>query len=270
MQSNQIGDFGYGWNLGVQDARITESVPVTDRNGLSLFTSTPFQVGSTVTLTNPEGRRVTFTFQPEITGVSLLGAIWSPRFVAEPGVFDKLEVDDIPLSIRSDGTAGLFLFGLPYNPSEYRLTTKDGTAYKYDQFDGLIDITDRNGNTLTYSDSGIVSSTGESVEFRRDSQGRITEIIDTAGESIEYDYNANGDLVSVTDRTDNTTELVYEQPQLPHYLTEVIDPLGRSGIRSEYSEEGQLVRIIDADGNALDLNFDTARFISNRYRSTWE
>ncbi|AFY56856.1 RHS repeat-associated core domain protein [Rivularia sp. PCC 7116] len=258
LQSNQIGDFGYGWNLGVQDARIQESVPVTDQNGLSLFTSTPFQVGSTVTLTNPEGRRVTFTFQPEITGVSLLGPIWSPRFVAEPGVFDKLEVDNIPLSIRSDGTAGLFLFGFSYNPSEYRLTTKDGTAYKYDQFDGLIDITDRNGNTLTYSDSGIVSSTGESVEFRRDAEGRITEIVDTAGESIEYDYDTNGDLVSVTDRTDNTTELVYEQPQLPHYLTEVKDPLGRSGIRNEYNEQGQLARIIDADGNALDLNFDTA------------
>ncbi|WP_353929182.1 putative Ig domain-containing protein [Okeanomitos corallinicola TIOX110] len=258
LQSNQIGDFGYGWNLGVQDARITESVPVTDPNGLSLFTSTPFQVGSTVTLTNPEGRRVTFTFDPVITGNSLIGTVWSPRFVAEPGVFDKLEVENTPLSIRSDGTAGLFLFGLPYNPSEYRLTTKDGTTYNYGQFDGLIDITDRNGNTLTYSDSGIVSSTGESIEFLRDSEGRITEIIDTAGESIKYDYNANGDLVSVTDRTNNTTELVYEQPQLPHYLTEVVDPLGRSGIRNEYNEQGQLIRIIDADGNALDLNFDTA------------
>ncbi|BAY84562.1 YD repeat protein [Calothrix parasitica NIES-267] len=258
LQSNQIGDFGYGWNLGVQDARITESVPITDPNGFDLFLSTPFQVGSTVTLTNPEGRRVTFTFQPEITGISLLGPIWSPRFVAESGVFDKLEVDDIGLSIKSDGTAGLFLFGFAYNPSEYRLTTKDGTTYNYDQFDGLIDITDRNGNTLTYTDSGIVSSTGESVEFRRDAQGRITKIIDTAGESIEYDYDTSGDLVSVTDRTDHTTELVYEQPQLPHYLTEVKDPLGRSGIRSEYNEQGQLVRIIDADGNALDLNFDNA------------
>ena len=53
LQSNQIGDFGYGWNLGVQDARITESVPITDPNGFDLFLSTPFQVGSTVTLTNP-------------------------------------------------------------------------------------------------------------------------------------------------------------------------------------------------------------------------
>ncbi|MBW4512456.1 MAG: DUF4114 domain-containing protein [Scytonematopsis contorta HA4267-MV1] len=258
LQSNQIGDFGYGWSLGVQDARITESVPVTDRNALSLFTSTPFQVGSTVTLTNPEGRRVTFTFQPVITKVNLLGAIWSPRFVAEPGVFDKLEVDNISLSIRSDGTAGLFLFGFPYNPSKYRLTTKDGTTYQYDQFDGLIDIRDRNGNSLTYTDAGIFSSTGESVKFRRDAKGRITEIIDPAGKLIKYDYNANGDLVSVTDRNGNTNKLVYKQPQLPHYLTEVIDPLGRSGIRSEYNEEGQLVRIIDADGNALDLNFNSA------------
>ncbi|MEL7356414.1 MAG: SBBP repeat-containing protein [Cyanobacteria bacterium J06560_6] len=257
LNSNRVGDFGFGWSLGGQDARIQESVPVTDLNGfgLSFFSATPFEVGSTVTLTNPDGDRVSFTFEPVVTSTSLFGPIWSPRFVAEDGVYDTLEVDYTPLSIRSDGKAGLFLFGLPYNPSEYRLTTRDGTTYRYDQFDGLENITDRNGNTLTYTDNGIFSSTGESVRFVRDGQGRITEIVDLAGQSIEYDYDTNGDLVAVTDREGNNTKLVYEEPQLPHYLSNIVDPLGRGGTRNEYDDEGRLVRLIDADGNALDIAF---------------
>ncbi|MEL7313606.1 MAG: SdrD B-like domain-containing protein, partial [Cyanobacteria bacterium J06559_3] len=259
LEANRSSDFGFGWSLGEQDAQIQESVPVTESSLFSFFTENSFEVGSTVTLTNPEGRRVTFTFDPVVTGFSLFGPIWSPRFVPEPGVFDTLEVDNVPLSVRSDGTVGLFLFSFfSYNPSEYRLTTRDGTTYQYDQFDGLENVTDRNGNTLTYTDNGIFSSTGESVQFLRDGQGRITEIVDPAGNSIEYGYDVSGDLVTVTDREDNTTELVYEEPQLPHYLSDIIDALGRGGIRNEYDDQGRLVRLIDADGNALDVTFDGA------------
>ena len=255
LEANQQGDFGFGWSLGAQDPRIQESVPSTDQSGFGIFTATPFQVGSTVTLTNPEGRRVTFTFDPVISGASLFGPVWSPRFTPEPGVYDTLEVDDTTLTVRADGTVGLFLFGFAYNPSNYRLTTKEGIVYQYDQFDGLIDITDRNGNVLTYSDNGITSSTGQSIDFIRDSQGRITEIIDPAGNFIDYRYDDNGDLVAVTDRTDNTTQFVYEGGR-PHLLDEVIDPLGRSGIRSEYDDNGQLTRLLDAEGNDILLDFD--------------
>ncbi|MEM9214706.1 MAG: putative Ig domain-containing protein [Cyanobacteria bacterium P01_F01_bin.150] len=257
FESNQQGDFGFGWSLGVQDARIQESVPVTDQNGASLFTSTPFKVGDAVTLTNPEGRRVTFTFEPEVTGANFFGPIWSPRFVPEPGVFDTLEVDDLPLSIRPDGSASLFLFSFPFNPSEYKLTTRDGTTYRYDQFNGLESVTDRNGNVLTYTDSGITSSTGQSITFVRDAQGRIDEIIDPSGKVIDYEYDVNGDLISVTDRNQKTTQLKYEDPDRAHYLTEIVDPLGRIGIRTEYNDQGQIERIIDANGNALDLDYDS-------------
>ena len=259
LEANRSGDFGFGWSLGEQDAQIQESVPVTDFNGFGLFTATSFSVGDTVTLTNPEGRRVSFTFDPVVTSfVPFLGPIWSPRFVPEEGVFDTLEVDDISLSVGSNGNVSTFFFPFPYNPSKYRLTTRDGTTYEYDQFNGLESLTDRNGNTLTYTDNGIFSSTGESVEFRRDAQGRITEIVDPAGNSIEYSYDTNGDLVSIRDRSDNTTELVYDDPLLPHYLSNIIDPLGRNGLRSEYDDQGRFARLIDADGNVLNVDFTAA------------
>ena len=259
LQSSFSGDFGFGWNLGVKDAKIQESVPLTEaeKQGVpSFFGANPFTAGTKVYLTNPEGRRVGFTFDPFVAGASLLGAFWKPRFIADPGVYDKLEVDDINLQQRSDGTFGLFLFGFAYNPSEYKLTTKDGTTYEYDQFTGLQEIKDRNNNTLTFRDNGIFSSTGATVEFLRDTQGRITQIKDPTGKAILYGYDAKGNLVSVTDRNNNTTQFIYNNPNRRSFLTEIIDPLGRKGVRTEYDDKGRLARIIDGNGNVTNLGFD--------------
>jgi hypothetical protein len=42
----------------------------------------------------------------------------------------------------------------------------------------LASVTDRNGNTLTYDDSGIFSSTGRSVTFLRDTAGDLASVDD--------------------------------------------------------------------------------------------
>ncbi|MEA5576227.1 putative Ig domain-containing protein [Anabaena sp. UHCC 0451] len=259
LESSNQGDFGYGWDLGLQDANIVEASP--DGRDLSkdnFFGGNSFSVGTRVTLNTPDGRRVGFTFNPVVSQPGLLGAVYAPNFTPDAGVFDKLEVENTSLSIRSDGSVGLYLFGFTYNPSQYKLTTKDGTVYNYDQNFGLIDVKDRNGNTLTFSDEGIVSSTGAEIEFKRDTQGRITEIIDPDGKSIKYSYDSKGNLVTVSDRTNNTTELVYNDQNRQHFLTEIIDPLGRKATRTEYDENGQISKIIDANGNELEINFDAA------------
>ncbi|WP_253852319.1 Ig-like domain-containing protein [Microcystis aeruginosa] len=263
LESASQGDFGYGWDLGLQDAKIVESSPdgrdLSEANSDLFGTSNTFSVGTRVTLNTPDGRRVGFTFNPVPVSASFLGAIYAPKFTPDAGVFDKLEVENTPLTIRSNGTVGAFLFSfLGYNPSQYKLTTKDGTVYNYDQNFGLIDVTDRNGNKLTFSDEGITSSTGAEIDFIRDAQGRITEIIDPDGKSIKYVYDSNGDLIEVIDRTNNTTELVYDDPNRQHFLTEIIDPLGRSATRTEYDENGQISKIIDANGNELNITFDNA------------
>jgi YD repeat-containing protein len=255
LDSQFQGDFGYGWHLALQDAQIQEaSRDGRDLSGDNLFGANAFTVGTRVTLTTPEGRRVGFTFNPTFSGGSLFGPIYKPTFTPDPGVFDTLEVENTDLSVGSDGSVGLFFFGLGFNPSEYRLKTKDGTVYRYGQTQGLIDITDRNGNKLTYTDAGITSSTGQSITFNRDAQGRITEIVDPDGKAIKYSYDGNGDLTGVSDRTNSTTQFEYQNPR-PHYITEVVDPLGRSATRTEYDDQGRMTRLIDAAGNALDLTY---------------
>jgi len=102
----------------------------------------------------------------------------------------------------------------------------------------------------------VFSDTGLAVSFDRDAQGRITEVVDPDGEVIAYEYDASGDLVAVTDREENTTQFVYDVEGRPHYLNEIVDPLGRSGVRTEYDEKGRLKRTIDVNGDAIKLTYN--------------
>ena len=101
----------------------------------------------------------------------------------------------------------------------YELVTKSGVVYRIDAVSGdLLTVTDSNENKLTFSDAGIVSSTGVEVTFERDAAGRIVGVADPEGNRIGYEYDGFGDLVAVTDREDNTTRFVYDaddQPPLP-------------------------------------------------------
>jgi len=268
LEADYSGDFGFGWRLGLHQPRIRETVRVSPLEAAGvpdIFGAFPFRTGTRVYLNNPEGRRVAFTFDP-VPEPSFTGTIWRPRFTADPGVFDRLEVDDIVLQQRPDNTFQLFSFfgaaSFPYNPREYTLVTKDGVRYRYDQFTGLLDITDRNSNVLTYTDSGIFASSGQSIQFVRDTVGRITSIIDPAGNAMRYEYDAAGDLVSVTDPVNNLTSFRYLAPDAsafrPHYLSEVIDPLGHRAVRNDYDESGRLMANADALGNSATQSYDLA------------
>ena len=264
LDANFQGDFGYGWELGLQDAQIVESAPTgVDLNFDDFFGGNSFTEGTRVTLTTPDGRRVGFTFTPEVFSPSagiFLGPdyyAWRPKFTPDPGVYETLEVPYMPIMRLKDGSFGIYLFGLTYNPSDYILTTKDGTKYSYSQYNGLQKVEDRNSNTLTYTDNGITSSTGAKIDFIRDTQGRITEIIDPDGKSLKYSYDENGNLIEFGDRTNNETTFKY-QAERDHYLTKVIDPLNRTSVRTEYDDNGQISKIIDANGNELVINFNAA------------
>src|SRR5262249_47736173 len=51
------------------------------------------------------------------------------------------------------------------------------------------------------------------------------------------------------------TRFVYD-PQRPHYLDQVIDPLGRTGVRAEYDDHGRLTGTSNAAGSAAQLLYD--------------
>ena len=162
--------------------------------------------------------------------------------------FDVIQLDD----------GSFTAFGIPYHASDpelggnYTVTTKDGVTYVINGMSGkLSTVSDLNGNTLNFSDSGVTNiASGVGVTILRDPQGRVTAVIDPMGHRINYDYDGNGDLVSVTDRQTNTTQFVYH-PTRRHYLTNVIDAHGRNGVRVNYDDQGRHTKHVDAAGNPV-------------------
>jgi RHS repeat-associated protein len=261
LDAAQQGDFGYGWQLGGYDPRVRETVPIhpLERVAGPVFASNPFKMGTRVYLTNPEGRRIGFTFTPEPVA-GLLGTYFNIKFTPDQGVHDQLTVlNTIPLRQDAQGGFTLCDFGFPFNPQDYVLTTKEGTRYVINQFDGLQSITDRNNNTLTFSDTGITSSAGESVEFVRDDQGRIEQLVAPDGTTIDFGYDAGGNLTSVTNQNRHITTFNYSQERV-HYLAEVVDPTGQPMVRADYDPEGRLTAQTDANGHATTLIFDLEGF----------
>lgn len=260
--SRRQGDFGYGWSLGVQDARLLE-VGKSPYSSFGDETAT-FTTRTRVFLTTPDGRRVGFSFAPEVeSGALFFGAFFRPAFRGDPGVYDRLEPLDpsggFQVNARGEFVGGFGLVG--YDPSGYRLVTRDNLTYEYDQRLGLQRVTDLNGNRLLYTRDGIfhvmagTTNVDQSIRFVRDVAGRIREIIDPNGKALRYTYDSTGDLRSFSDQVTNTTRYLYHTSRA-HYLTNIIDPLGYDALRLEYDAAGRLTTVRDANGTPSSQDFD--------------
>lgn len=288
LTSNQSDDFGYGWRMEFRDTDLRTSLRKPTEEETLLDRYPAFDDRTKVFITLPGGKRETFSFKSkqvtQIDGMPLgqfASYFYEPTFVSEKGSTSKLTIE-FDGYIRTDAN-GRYIGqqGQPFNPADslfgsvYVLTTKDGTQYRINAKTGdLLTVKDTNGNTLTYTDDAIVSSTGQKVTFERDAQGRIVSVKDPMQEYVRYEYDANGDLVSVTDREKNVTRMVYDtsyddpnyandattidptRAKRSHFLREIIDPLGRVGARSEYDENGRLKQIVDANGKAVEMSYD--------------
>ena len=273
LRANTPGDFGYGWSLAIWDAGLKVSLPSSGMEEYGLYT--PFRDGTRVTVTLPDGQRQGFTFAPTVHGIFDL-VYFKPRFIPDPGVTSTLRVSDSTLNnLAGEYFAFGFGGGQPYNPAAmefgggYTLTLQDGTVLKLDGDTGRIQtIRDTNQNTLTFSETGIFSSEGADMLFERDAQGRITKLTDPNGNDVIYTYDAAGDLVAVKDLDGRTTSFKYHDT-IPHYLDEVVDPLGRVGQRNEYDEHGRLLRVVIEEALPLSSHMtSTHRFLCRR--TSWD
>ncbi|MEI6331349.1 MAG: putative Ig domain-containing protein [Pseudanabaena sp. ELA645] len=270
-------DFGYGWRLEFRDTDLRTSLGKDEVYEELGYRTLAFKEGTKVFITLPGGKRETFTFQPkqvrQIDGLPLgmfASYFYTPEFVSEKGSTNKLSVQQAYITPGNGSNKFYGFQGSPYNPADvifgnrYFLTTKEGIVYEIDASTGdLVTVSNPNGNKLSFSDAGITASTSlstgsdtVSIAFARDAQGKITTVTDPLGQVVQYQYDAKGDLVGVTDRENNTTLFKYAQPSRDHFLTEVVDPLGRSGVKNEYDAQGRLKYIYDVNGNPVEMAYD--------------
>jgi RHS repeat-associated protein len=254
LETGRFNDFGYGWSLALGDADIRETVPDT---GGDIFTAAPFKIGTRVYLTTPEGKRVGFTFKLRNPQSSFFFTTWEAYFEPDRGVYEKLSLgpaDNTRVSQVSNGSVVYPLFQFGFNPNDYLLTLQNGTVYHYDQKQGLKDVTDLNGNTATFTDSGIRHSSGVAIDFVRDAQGRITAIKAPNGTQVGYAYDAKGDLIDVTNQLGAKTSFGYYATPA-HYLEKIANPndlaQGKFTQRILYDANGRVSQVQDGAGNVV-------------------
>ncbi|MEO8344112.1 MAG: RHS repeat-associated core domain-containing protein [Betaproteobacteria bacterium] len=250
------GDFGIGWKLGQQTLRLranrvqgtgwlrTVAGPV-----VSLMPTSEHKMS----LTLGDGRVEEFDLQLSPTSaVGALNATLVTGYIARPGTLGTLQMLDNPnLLILNGGLEEELVDDVTLNtfdPKLFLYTTLEGSKLEIHTTAGVRKITDRNGNSTTFSPSGILHSTGAGIAFTRDAQGRIVQITDPRGGVQSYGYDGNGDLTSHTDAVGNTSLYKYNRS---HGLIDIIDPSGNHPIRSDYDATGRLIAMTDANGNKI-------------------
>ena len=237
LDRNIKADFGFGWSLSV------------------FATQLEVGVDHAVTFNDPaSGRRVHFDFTPQSSG-GLMGFLRSPAYTGEPGVYGKLEAEGCWPVVLSGGKYTC-LFAPGYQPTAYKYTDPYGRQYKMSPSGELQSIADLNGNKLTVTAAGIISSDGLSVPFVRDAQGRITQITDTTGKIYRYNYNGAGELSSI-----NLPGIAIAPSYTyaaGHYLLTAKDSRGNDEAIMTYDADGRLASVTDAENKTTSYSYEPA------------
>jgi YD repeat-containing protein len=214
LTSNTRDDFGYGWRMEFRDTDLRTNLGKDETYEIFDIRTKAFDNRTRVYITLPGGKREGFTFKPTIDPISRffpsVGGgdpnLYLPAFVADKGSTSTLSVQSVRMLRTAEGKF-YGLSGYFYNPADaiygsiYTLTTKEGIEYDINAETGdLLQVTDTDGNTLTFTDFDVTSSTGQKIVFERDSDGRIASVTDPMGQKVKYAYNDKGDLTAVTDR----------------------------------------------------------------------
>jgi RHS repeat-associated protein len=167
-----------------------------------------------------------------------------------------------------------------YEPdfSAFAFTAPDGTKYTFYNDGSIATKTDRNGNSLAYSSSGITWSnpnTGSSkqINYTRDIDNRITEIYDpiainTSGSpALTYAYDGNGNLTNAARLIQRSspvyenTGYAYTNASLIYNVTAITDPRGIVSSRYEYDAAGRLTKQFDALNRYTSYIYDTVNHL---------
>ncbi|MTV26604.1 hypothetical protein FTX61_14445 [Nitriliruptoraceae bacterium ZYF776] len=226
-----------------------EPLRLTDRMALEVntFNGNLQVVGRDLAVQGTAGMdvEVVRTYNARSSETSVFGIGWSSNLA--PDV--RLTVGDGVVTVRSEaGDRTSFALeddewvtppgahaDLETVGDEFVMTERvSGTRWGFDSGGDLVEVADRNGNTIAYL---------------RDGAGRLTSIVDTRGRTIEIDYD--GDLVAaITDPIGRTWTYDYVAGR----LATVGAPDG--GETAFAYGDGHLSQVTTPAGRVLDLGYD--------------
>ena len=265
-------DFGYGWtfaisSMSVQLDETREDVPVGNKT-----VSIRSGGGRDVSLTLPDGRTAVFNCSL-VPGVAFgLGysAVWSAPGVAatlttlhpaEGGSLGDNTLITLPDSSDyywQDGGDGSTIenYDMPGwilttpDQTQYYITRGNGQTVIYQDSDGLpltatvygtpklTKFVEHSGDSVQIANNNIThyDPTGNptaSIQFNRDTQGRIITIYDPSGTTgfpaVKYEYDTLGNLIRAERLADRnagtyvTNTYIYDNTHFPHYITSVLN-----------------------------------------------
>ncbi len=222
LTRNGTGDLGYGWQFVNRDTNLQTNVPLTGEEAYGVYNA--FRAGTELYLTLPTGAcRVRFTFAP--TSFQVAGqTFYHPAWQSDTGVTYTLTSTDAVLTASGSHYYDLAT-GQPYNPDNpffsgpsYTLTAPDGTRYQLDASGEIIGEVTPNGSQFFLSDSGITSSDGQTIQFLRDDQGRITSIVTPGAQVVTYQYDSAGNLVAMQNQFTGGSQRYGYSASDPHLL----------------------------------------------------
>jgi RHS repeat-associated protein len=271
-------DFGPSWSLSLSNIHIEKSRNLGKNwlmNGTSggLFGSYCVQSAANVivTVTFPGGTQYLF----QAVATPACSEIVPPQsatigFTELPGSSGTAGATLVPADggqVIFDNSGSNFNLldyeGNPYNPTQFILTTRDGHSFTIDQSLGVSFMSDASGNSLTIGSSGIVSSTGKSITFTRDSLNRITKITDPNGNTLQYNYTSStssGTLEQFIDASGNTTTFNYNYlgsfgVGIPE-LSSITNAQGVTVAAAQYDSAGHMTQLTDAYGKTTGFNIN--------------
>ena len=164
----------------------------------------------------------------------------------------------------------------------FSLTEREGTITRYTNAGQITSVTDRNGNTQTfsYSNGNLVSVSdpaGRNITFNYDSANHLSSVVDPSGNSYalsigtglnaltqpdsgvwQYTYDNNGFLQSKTDPLGNSISYSYDDQ---HRVTGSTDPEGKTRSISypQGTETIKSTTFTEKDGNSWSYSYDTQK-----------
>jgi RHS repeat-associated protein len=194
--------------------------------------------GATVDIRRGDGRRDTFTRNPDAT------------YAHPPDTFDVLVKN-------GDGT--------------FTLTLTSQVQYEFSTIGKLTRIHEPAGNQILFAYTvgnltTLTDSVGRQVALSYDGSNRLTQVQDPLGRKVTYTYDASGRLSTVTDNIGNAVgqnpalhRWTYGYDGSSRHITTITDPDGRVRVTNIYDSQGRVYQQRDGLSALTQIAYTTGQ-----------